>query len=97
MGVFAVFAEVNGQLYGGMLNIGTNPTVGGTTLSIEVYLFDFNKDIYGRQLTLHFVERLRDEEKYPSLEEMTRQLVLDEQNARAVLQKAKKPNPKPEL
>lgn len=97
MGVYAVFAEVNGQVHGGMLNIGTNPTVGGTALSVEVYLFDFNKDIYGRQLTLHFVERLRDEEKYASLEEMTQQLVLDEQNARAVLQKALKPNPKPEL
>src|SRR5690606_37623550 len=85
IGIYAVNCQVNDQIYGGMLSIGTNPTVGGTSVTVEVYIFDFNKDIYGQELTLNFISWLREEEKYDSLEELKAQLQKDEVNAKAAL------------
>lgn len=66
-GVYVVQVVVKEKMCYGMLNIGTNPTVGGTSKTIEVHIFDFNEDVYDELLTLKFLTRIRDEEKFDSL------------------------------
>ena len=61
----------------GLLNIGTNPTVGNTHQTIEVHIPGFDGDLYNQQLTLHFVERLRDERHFGSLAELQAQIARD--------------------
>ena len=84
-GVYAVEVLYAGQTLGGMLNIGFRPTVAGTYQTIETYIFDFDKDIYGEHLTLKFREFLRPEQKFDGLPALVAQLKLDEEAARAVL------------
>ena len=81
-GVYAVEVEVLGQQYKGMCNIGTRPTVGGTTRTIETHILDFDQDIYGLPLRLRFVRRLRDERKFPSLDALRTQLQTDRESCR---------------
>lgn len=87
-GVYAVWADVDGHRYGGMLCIGTRPTLAnGSDRSIEVHLFDFQADIYERPLTLSFVQRTRDEQKFASVDLLVAQLHRDEAEIRALLQR----------
>ena len=87
-GVYAVDVEQGGQTYGGMLNIGFRPTVAGENQTIETYVFDFDKDIYGEHMTLRFRAFLRPEQKFNGLPALMEQLHLDEQQAREVLKGA---------
>lgn len=84
-GVYAVKAEVKGKLYGGMLNIGNNPTIEGKGRSIEVNIFDFNDTIYGEDATIYFIKRLRDELKFAGMDELKNALAIDKQNALKIL------------
>lgn len=84
-GVYAVKVRHSGNIYGGMLNIGNNPTVNGKHKTIEVNIFDFNKDIYEEDATIYFIERLRDEVKFNGLEELKDQLALDKINSLRIL------------
>jgi riboflavin kinase/FMN adenylyltransferase len=84
-GVYAVDVRYGGQLLGGMLNIGFRPTVAGTHQTIETYIFDFEKDIYGEHMTLQFREFLRPEQKFDGLPALVAQLKQDEESARVVL------------
>ncbi len=84
-GVYAVKAEVRGKLYGGMLNIGNNPTIEGKGRSIEVNIFDFNETIYGEDATIFFIKRLRDELKFAGLDELKNALAIDKVNALKIL------------
>jgi riboflavin kinase/FMN adenylyltransferase len=85
-GAYAVRVALDGKRHGGMLNIGTRPTVSsGEKHNAEVHIFNFSENIYDREITLTFVERLRDERKMRSLEELQRQLKDDEAKARQVL------------
>ena len=81
-GVYAVEAEVLGTTYKGMCNIGTRPTVGGTTRTIETHILDFDQDIYGLPLRIRFLRRIRDERIFPSLEALREQLTLDALNCK---------------
>ena len=76
-GVYAVRVGVNNKFYGGMLNIGNNPTVEGKGRSIEVNIFDFAEDIYNQSITLYFVDKLREEEKFNGLDALKTQLEKD--------------------
>ena len=76
-GVYAVEVEVLGGTYRGMCNIGLRPTVDGKVRTIETHILDFNHDIYGLPLLLRFVRRIRDERKFPSLEALREQIVID--------------------
>ncbi|QMU27881.1 bifunctional riboflavin kinase/FAD synthetase [Adhaeribacter radiodurans] len=80
-GIYTVKVKIQQQVWGGMLSIGTNPTVGGTQQTIEVNIFDFEGDLYGQEITLLFVDRIRDEENYASLEELISQLHRDKETA----------------
>ena len=84
-GVYAVHAEVNGHLYKGMLSIGTRPTINDTEEKVEVNLFDFNDDIYGKKVTVRVEHFLRAQEKYSSLEAMVEQLHHDKKNSLSLL------------
>jgi riboflavin kinase/FMN adenylyltransferase len=87
-GVYTVWVWYNKARFGGMLNIGNNPTVAGKGRSIEVNIFDFEKEIYTEMLKIEFVSKLRNEEKFNGLDALKAQLHLDKQNALAILNKA---------
>ncbi|AKQ45276.1 riboflavin biosynthesis protein RibF [Rufibacter radiotolerans] len=84
-GVYAVKVKTSQGVYKGMLNIGTRPTVDGSTQTIEVHLFDFASDLYGKEITLFFVAFLRPEEKFSGIEALTQQLQQDQASALQVL------------
>ncbi|UOX34706.1 bifunctional riboflavin kinase/FAD synthetase [Flavobacterium sediminilitoris] len=76
-GVYVVSANIDNDEYFGMMNIGTNPTISEGNQSIEVHLFDFNKSIYDKEIKISFLERIRDERKFDSLEDLKIQLEKD--------------------
>ena len=84
-GVYAVVVTVGEQEIPGVANVGVNPTFGGNTRTIEAHLFDFSADLYGQRLRVGFVERLRGERKFPSVQELVRQIQEDASRARALL------------
>jgi riboflavin kinase / FMN adenylyltransferase len=85
-GVYAVLVKWQGKEYKAMLNIGYRPTVSkDILLHIEAHLFDFDTDIYGEHLDVLFIERLRDEQKFPSIDALKAQLDKDKENAWAIL------------
>lgn len=78
IGVYLVCSFIQGKRYWGMLSIGKNPTIKGKGESIEVHFFDFQGDLYGITLTIYFLEYLRNELKFNSLEQLKNQLATDE-------------------
>ena len=88
-GVYAVRVDLNGLLYKGMLNVGMRPTVNynADNRSIEVHLFDFDGDIYHADITLHFVDKIRNEQKFSGLDELREQLLKDKVTALKLLSK----------
>lgn len=84
-GVYAVEAFVEDTQYKAMLNIGNRPTVDGTKKTVEANLFDFQGDLYNKQITVYFREFLREERKFESLEALKNQLILDQQTAKSLL------------
>ena len=85
-GIFA--ARVGGlgpKLLDGVASVGTRPTIGGGRALLEVYIFDFDRDIYGRYITVHFVRRLREERRFADLDALRRQMQLDAAAAQAAL------------
>lgn len=82
-GVYTASAEIGGKTVYGMLNIGVRPTVDGSSLSIEVHFFNFDADIYDSQIKLHLYSRLRDEQKFPSIDALVAQLGEDRKQAMA--------------
>lgn len=81
-GVFAVRVHGLDQPYPGMANLGTRPTVNGLEYRLEVYLFDFSGDLYGRQLSVEFLHRSRPEQRFASLDALRTQLDHDAANIR---------------
>ena len=84
-GVYAIKSMWKNKIIFGMMNIGFNPTVAGKSQTIEVYFFDFNEDIYDQNITISFIDRLRDEQKFDSVELLKKQLQLDEVKAMAII------------
>lgn len=84
-GVYAIKAKVAGHWYPAMLNIGNNPTFENRAASIEAHLLDFDQDIYGAEIAVAFVERLRDELKFDSAEALIAQMKADEAQSRKIL------------
>ena len=85
-GVYAVLVQPEpGTLLKGVTNIGTNPTFSNGGLTVETHLLDFNGDLYGRNIVLHFVEHLRGEKRFNSPEELATQIGQDVTRARDLL------------
>jgi riboflavin kinase/FMN adenylyltransferase len=86
-GVYAVEIELENELKKGMLSIGTNPTVNTNSAirSVEVHIFDFSTDLYGREIRVIFRYRLREEKKFATLSKLTKQMTLDKGEALRLL------------
>lgn len=80
-GVYFTMLECNNRRYKGITNIGFNPTVKGNILSIETHILNFNKIIYGDKIKLYFVQRIRDEINFDSIESLSYQLEKDKKFA----------------
>lgn len=87
-GVYAVKVRIGGGalLLNGMMNIGTRPTFDGQETTMEVNIFDFEDDIYGRSVDVMFYHRLRDERKFSSVKKLAEQLSLDREAAEKALE-----------
>jgi riboflavin kinase/FMN adenylyltransferase len=84
-GAYAVIVEIKDMQYKGMLNIGYRPTVNGKTKKIEANIFDFNHEIYGEKIKISFIKRLRDEIKFNSKKELSKQLQMDKEKTMQIL------------
>lgn len=80
-GVYIIKTHINTVLYTGIMNIGFNPTVLGKHQTVEAHLFDFNEDLYGKEIMIEFIYFLREEHKFESIEELVVQLNIDKENA----------------
>lgn len=85
-GVYAVWVRFEGEFYGGMMNIGQRPTFNGGGTVLEVHILNFEKEIYGKDIQLQFVKRIRDEQHFESIEDLKNQLRKDEKEVRDVLE-----------
>jgi riboflavin kinase/FMN adenylyltransferase len=85
IGVYVTQVICDGVCYGGVLNIGYNPTFGEERLVAETHIFDFNKDIYGRPIRLNLLKFLRDERMFPGISELAEQISNDVIEAKKVL------------
>jgi riboflavin kinase/FMN adenylyltransferase len=84
-GVYVTQVTYDGKQFGGVSNIGYNPTFGDTALVAETHIFDFNTDIYGRPLRINLLRHLRGEIKFNGHEELARQIRKDIAVAQKVL------------
>lgn len=84
-GVYAVQVDWRNVSLPGVANIGSRPTVQGKELLLEVHLFDFDKDVYGEHLRVTLCHKVRDEQKFDSVDELREQIGLDMEAARAML------------
>ncbi|WP_159022309.1 bifunctional riboflavin kinase/FAD synthetase [Formosa sp. L2A11] len=81
-GVYVVKSEIDNKTVFGMMNIGTNPTVSDSSLQhIEIHFFNFDDDLYGKQLRIDMLHRLRDEKKFDSIADLKSQLQQDEEES----------------
>ena len=84
-GVYAVYSYIGSRKVYGMMSIGKNPTIEGKGASIEVYFFDFNGNLYDQKLTIEFVQYLREEQKFATIDLLKKQLQDDETAARKAI------------
>jgi riboflavin kinase/FMN adenylyltransferase len=84
-GIYAGRAIVDGGSRPAAIDVGTNPQFGGEPLHVEAHVLDFDGDLIGQDLAVEFWERLRDEERFDSVEDLVRQIGLDVERTRAVV------------
>ncbi len=76
-GIYAVTVDIHGKIYNGVANIGYSPTFNDHQFTVEVHILDFNKRIYGENVRVNFVRRIRDEEKFRNISELSGQIRKD--------------------
>jgi riboflavin kinase/FMN adenylyltransferase len=86
-GVYAAYTDVDGKRFKGMLSIGIRPTLENSDERIEINIFDFNQDIYGKEIRVVVKKFLRQQEKYELLDQLVEQLAIDKQNSLKELEK----------
>ena len=89
-GVYATFLLLNGDAYDAVTNVGTNPTVGGETRTVETHVIGTALDLYGKRVGVTFLERLRDEKTFASKESLFAQIRKDAEAAKKVCEERKK-------
>jgi len=85
-GIYAVVARVDGRVFPAVASFGTRPTVDDGPPLLEVHLLDFDGDLYGREMEVEFIERIRDERKFDSLPLLVDEMARDKERARAILE-----------
>jgi riboflavin kinase/FMN adenylyltransferase len=83
-GVYATYAWAGGRQYAAATNVGVRPTVDGLKLTVEAHLLDFDRDIYGEEVRLEFVQRLRPEMKFAGLDALKAQILSDVEEVRRI-------------
>ncbi len=81
-GVYVTRTFLSGKIYNSITNIGNNPTFEGQKKSIETYIFDYSEDIYGKDIEVFFLKRIRGEKKFSGKEELVDQIIKDTESAR---------------
>lgn len=89
-GVYATYIYINDRLYQSITNIGYRPTFGDDSLLIESHIFDFDGDLYGKELKLNFVKRLRDEKRFDGVDALVSQIKIDVLEVREILENHRK-------
>jgi riboflavin kinase/FMN adenylyltransferase len=84
-GVYAVEVQIDRNTYQGVANVGVNPTFEGNRFSVEVHILDFHMDIYGREIQVAFIERIRDEQVFQTSEALIGQIRKDVEQAKRIL------------
>jgi len=84
-GVYATYININGREYKSVTNIGYKPTFNGKTLKVETHIFDFSEDIYDKTVQLIFIQRIRDEKKFASVNDLQQQVLIDAAEAKNIL------------
>lgn len=85
-GVYIVQSSIDGALVYGMMNIGTNPTVGGERQTVETFFFDFDGDLYNKELSIEILARIREEKRFASVEELIAAMKEDDVFSRSWIQ-----------
>ncbi len=88
-GVYAVKVRLGRRMYDAVVNLGLRPTFAGAAPTLEIHLLDFSGDLYGRHLRLYFIERLRDEQRFPSVAALQTAIRADIVRAREILAAAR--------
>ena len=86
-GVYYIKTTIDNKLYNGMMNIGHRPTIGSKEKSIEVNLFNFNRDIYDKIISINVIKKIRDEKKFSSIYALKAQLAKDEEHCLKLINK----------
>ena len=89
MGVYVCQVITDGKCYGGVLNIGVNPTFGEEKLVAETHIFDFDQNIYGKPIKVNLLRFLRGEQKFSGIKELSAQITKDVSRAKGILEEQK--------
>ncbi len=89
-GVYATWVFIDDKHYQSVTNIGKRPTFGGSRRTVEPYILDYHSELYGHELRLDVVQRLRDEKKFSTAEELAKQIAKDVEQGKAILNKVKR-------
>jgi len=84
-GVYATWAYIDGKAFKSMTNVGKRPTFGSSQRTVEVYVLDYHSDLYGRELKIDIMARLRSEERFDTVDELEKQITEDMKQGRAIL------------
>jgi len=84
-GIYATWAYIDGKAFKSVTNIGRRPTFGGNGRTVETYILDYHGNLYGRELKIELVERLRGEKRFDTVEELKKQITEDVKRGKAVL------------
>ena len=86
LGVYSVLVKLKSKIYKGVCNVGKRPTLGGNKTLLEVFIFDFDKEIYGVYVTVIFKQKCREEKKFESFDELKKQIKKDVEKSRLYFQ-----------
>ncbi|MBR1991554.1 MAG: riboflavin kinase [Bacteroidales bacterium] len=84
-GVYAAWVQYGGRQYGAMMYVGTRPTLALTETTVEIHIFDFQQDIYGKEIEFAVIKKIREEKRFESVDALTAQLQEDEQTIRGLM------------
>ena len=84
-GVYATYVKLSDGFHGSITNIGVRPTFEESKLTVETHIFDFSDNLYGEEVRVNFVERLRDEKRFASVDELVAQIEHDVAAVRRIL------------
>ncbi|MEE0742161.1 MAG: bifunctional riboflavin kinase/FAD synthetase [Emergencia sp.] len=86
-GVYVTYCDYNGVRYPSVTNVGVKPTIGHYTKNVETHIFNFDKELYGKQITVEFLKKTRDEVKFDDVRDLSEQIVRDCREAKAFHEK----------